>query len=96
MTAANCKGDDDWTDLPTPERKTLADEDSANGGIRREPELPHQEEITLPESNVMSTPEALLTDEPDDEEVIKARLLRGQVRSLARQAVMDPDDGIAL
>jgi type IV secretion system protein VirD4 len=96
MTAANCKADDDWTDLPTPERKTPADEDSANGGIRREPDLPGHEEIALPESNVMSTPETLLTDEPDDEEAIKARLLRGQSRSIARQAAMDPDDGIAL
>ena len=76
--------------------KTATDEDPANGGIRREPELPEHEEIAPPEPSVSLAPEGFVVDETDDEEAIKSRLLRGQSRSLARQAAMDPDDGIAL
>ena len=41
-------------------------------------------------------PENFVADDSDDDEAIKARILRSQGRSLARQASMDPDDGIAL
>ena len=72
------------------------DEDPANGGIRREPELPEYEAIT-PEGPIpASAPENFIVDASDDDEAIKARILRGRARSLARQASMDPDDGIAL
>ena len=88
---------DDWTALPPSREETdSADEDPPNGGIRREPELPEHEEITLPEPSFAAGPETSLADDSDDEEAIKARVLRSQGRSLARQAAMDPDDGIAL
>ncbi|MGB5084328.1 MAG: hypothetical protein WBO09_06890 [Methylocystis silviterrae] len=48
------------------------------------------------ESNTVLKPEAFLVEDADDDEAIKARVLRTQSRTLARQAAMDPDDGIAL
>ncbi len=73
-----CATNDDWSALPPPMGKTATDEDPANGGIRREPELLEHEEIAPLESNLVSTPEAFLGDEVDDEEAIKARILRSQ------------------
>ena len=95
--AVNPATKDDWT-APTASREEggAADEDPANGGIRREPELREHEEIAPPEPGLASAPETFLPDETDDEEALKARLLRSQGRSLARQASMDPEDGIAL
>jgi len=95
--AADRATQDDWTVLPVGrEEEGAADEDPANGGIRREPELPEHEEIAPPEPSLPSAPETFLADDTDDEEALKARLLRSQARSLARQTSMDPDDGIAL
>ena len=95
--AADRATPDDWTALPANrEEAGAADEDPANGGIRREPELPEHEEIAPPEPGLASAQEAFLADDTDDEEALKARLLRAQARSLARQASLDPDDGIAL
>jgi type IV secretion system protein VirD4 len=67
--------------------------DAANAGIRREPELPAHEAIDAPPREAEREPEAA---EGDDEEAIRARTLVSRVRATARQASMDPDDGIAL
>ena len=70
------------------------DGDLANAGIRREPELPEHEEIVAPPR----PPEHefdLLDDEPDID-AAKARALRSQIRLVARQASLDPGDGIEL
>lgn len=71
-------------------------EDAANGGVRREPELPDHVAI------VKETPDArpgeefdLIDDEPEDA-ARQARILRQQVRGLARQASLDPGDGMDL
>ncbi|PPD10140.1 MAG: conjugal transfer protein TraG, partial [Methylocystis sp.] len=87
---------DDWSALPPPKREAVSDEDPANGGIRREPELPEHEDIAPLDPTAIPPPEAVNVDEADDEEAIKARLLRSRGRALARQAALDPDDGIAL
>jgi type IV secretion system protein VirD4 len=72
----------------------LADDDPANGGIRREPGLPEHEAIVSEQPK--SSPEfALLEDEPDDEPV-SARALNQDLRTTARQAALDPDDGLGL
>jgi type IV secretion system protein VirD4 len=91
----------DWSALVLPAKsaanpvQTVAkqsdDEDPANGGIRREPEIPEHEAVA-PETSL----DDALPEEPDDEEAIRARALRSRIRSVARQAAMDPDDGIAL
>jgi type IV secretion system protein VirD4 len=92
----------DWSALAIP--AASADEapesasgmtaDPANGGIRREPELPEHEEIAPPEQPALGEFD-LLDDEPDLD-AAKARRLRLQARSVARQAALDPTDGIEL
>jgi type IV secretion system protein VirD4 len=68
--------------------------DPANAGIRREPELPgHEEVVAPPRSPALEF--SLLDDEPDID-AAKARALRSQSRVVARQASLDPGDGIDL
>jgi type IV secretion system protein VirD4 len=66
--------------------------DPVNAGIRREPELPEHEAVVpkLPEPVF-----AAIEDEPDDEPE-RARALRQRMGGVARQAAMDPNDGISL
>jgi type IV secretion system protein VirD4 len=94
---------DDWSGLPAPVigagpevpslRKTRSD-DPANGGIRREPELPEHEEIA-PEP-IKPKPEFAFGEDAADEHAERARALHQQVSSLVRQGAMDPDDGLGL
>jgi type IV secretion system protein VirD4 len=93
---------DDWTTLiisdPVaaanggPVANPLKHEDAANGGIRREPALPEHEAI-VPEAPPRSTEFALLEDEPDDDSVPATGMSSAAV---ARQAALDPDDGLGV
>jgi type IV secretion system protein VirD4 len=93
---------DDWRALPhlTPAaaRQTqdgqLADADPANAGIRCEPQLPEQEEILRSERPADREFDVL--EDESDLDAAKAKTLRQSVRIVARQAAMDPDDGIGL
>jgi type IV secretion system protein VirD4 len=69
-------------------------DDHANSGIRREPELLQHEEV-IPE-RAPARPEFQFADEETDDEVQRATTLRRQAANLARQAAMDPDDGLGL
>jgi type IV secretion system protein VirD4 len=69
-------------------------DDHANSGIRREPELLQHEEV-IPE-RAPATPEFQFADEEPDDEAQRATTLRRQAASIARQAAMDPDDGLGL
>jgi type IV secretion system protein VirD4 len=69
-------------------------DDHANSGIRREPELPQHEEVA-PEPALAKREFEFADEEPDDE-VQRATTLRKQAASIARQAAMDPDDGLGL
>jgi len=71
-----------------------AEGDPANAGIRREPELPSQEEIVAPPPSPEQEFE-LLDDEPDVD-AAKARAMRQRMRMVARQVALNPDDGIDL
>ena len=73
---------------------TTSDGDPANAGIRREPELPEHEEI-LPPPPPPSQELDFLDDEPDVD-AAKARAMRQRMRMVARQASLDPNDGIEL
>ena len=94
---------DDWSGLATPAAVTpiagasVAEDpdttDSANAGIRQEPELPVHEAVDPPPRDPVPEFEE---GEPDDQDAVRARTLQGRVRANARQASMDPDDGIAL
>jgi type IV secretion system protein VirD4 len=80
--------------LKTKKTSGNVDED-ADGGIRREPDLPEHEDIA-PEPTPSAREEfAGLDDEPDDDAQC-ARQMQGRFRSIARQASLDPDDGIDL
>jgi type IV secretion system protein VirD4 len=96
---------DDWSRLPVPsiagaDRKAGAAgalssmDDPANAGIRREPELPDHEEIA-PEP-VKPVQEFAFQEEEPDDDALRARAMRRQIASLARQAAMDPGDGVEL
>jgi type IV secretion system protein VirD4 len=95
---------DDWSLLPaSPIMRAATGEvlldlcqpadDPANSGIRREPELPEYEDI-VPEAS-MPLPEFDFAENGDGD-AIRARVLRRSVSGLARQAAMDPDDGLEL
>ncbi|PZU44233.1 MAG: conjugal transfer protein TraG [Sphingomonas sp.] len=71
-----------------------AEGDPANAGIRREPELPSQEEIVAPPLPPEQEFE-FLDDEPDVD-AAKARAMRQRMRMVARQVALNPDDGIDL
>ena len=100
------KGNDDWSglDLPTTNIAEPSDvnrprnaepvNDQANSGIRREPELPEHEEV-VPESGPVKA-EFDFVDEEADDEVQRASTLRKQRTDIARQAAMDPGDGLGL
>jgi type IV secretion system protein VirD4 len=86
--------DQDWTSFSLAQAAvTRQAEDPENSGIRREPELPIHEEIAPPLKEMIIEPES---PEPDDDDAVRARTLRARSRATARQAAMDPDDGIAL
>jgi type IV secretion system protein VirD4 len=93
---------DDWSTLPSPPTAQNAQPngaaapspDPANAGIRQEPGLPRHEEIA-PAPREAAQEFAFTTEESDDE-AAHAELLRLQARGLARQAVLDPKDGLEL
>ncbi|WP_439373247.1 conjugal transfer protein TraG [Bradyrhizobium sp. DASA03120] len=97
---------DDWSKLPLPvaspakqerssgHQPTTSSSDPANGGIRREPELGQHEEVEMDRSTERA--EFEFADEEGDDEVQRAGVLRKQASGLARQAAMDPGDGLDL
>jgi len=96
---------DDWSPSPASPNMTAAKgevlldlrqpaDDPANSGIRREPDLPEYEDIAPVASP--PSPEFYFAEDEGDGDAIRARVLRTNVPSLARQAAMDPDDGLEL
>ncbi|MGH6873310.1 MAG: conjugal transfer protein TraG [Rhizomicrobium sp.] len=89
---------DEWSTLPPPvvdpEPATTGSsgEDPDNSGVRREPALPEHEAI-VPETLPPLDPFVILVDEADDEPV-QAKVLRQRMRTVARQAALDPGDGL--
>jgi type IV secretion system protein VirD4 len=86
------QGADEWVDAVVPARASSA-EDPANSGIRREPELPKHEEIA-PEPRKPVNEFEPLEDEPDDD-TQRLHVMQRQAR-IARQAALDPADGMGL
>jgi type IV secretion system protein VirD4 len=96
------RGADDWSHLPVPASVEDAaepiagsffEEDSDNSGIRREPTLPDHEAITAEEPKPRT--EFTFPDEADDD-AARTGALRQRFGTVARQAALDPDDGIPL
>lgn len=89
---------DDWSSLKpvaTPqEANPKKPADDADGGIRRQPEIPEHEDVA-PDLPLPHEEFADLEDEPNDE-AQRARAMQTRFRAVARQAALDPDDGIEL
>ena len=97
---------DDWSGLHRPiadiaeakpivqPRTAETNNDPANSGLRREPELPQHEEVA-PEPGPAKA-EFDFADEEADDEIQRAAALRKQGADIARQAAMDPGDGLGL
>jgi type IV secretion system protein VirD4 len=95
---------DDWTGL-TPKTAaadllaevTKAEADAANGGIRREPELPGHEAMVKEGQDASEQREefAVVEDRPD-ETARRAEIMRQRMRGVARQGSMDPADRLGL
>ena len=93
--------DDPWAGrvvkpAPAPAADEGSDDDKANGGIRRQPELPEHEDIVSRKEEPAPTQEFELMDDDADEPARQARMFRQQGRQLARQASLDRDDGLEL
>lgn len=97
VAPANAAATDDWSGrvvASTGHAGAASGGDPANAGIRREPELPEHEEILpLPPSPAQEF--ELLDDEPDVD-AAKASAIRVRMRMVARQASLNPGDGIEL
>ena len=98
---------DDWTNLVLPVTHTLPgnptatvkpadEEDPANGGIRREPELPEHEEIGPQPPSPAREFEFDEENRDDADAALKTRALQRQFGNAVRQAPLDPDDGLSL
>lgn len=72
-------------------------EDAANGGLRREPELPDHVAIAKETTGPAAVDEfsTMLEDQPEDA-ARQRQALRQQMRGVARQVALDPNDGIDL
>jgi type IV secretion system protein VirD4 len=85
-------GDDEWpAAVVAPAMQT---EDTDNGGVRREPELPEHEEI-VSEPRKPAREFELAEDEPQDTSP-DLRILQRGTRTLARQVALNPGDGMDL
>ncbi|MGG5889959.1 conjugal transfer protein TraG [Falsiroseomonas sp. HC035] len=90
---------DDWSALKPVARETAPSatnpSDDADGGIRREPTLPEHEQIS-PEPGPPPEKEFVFAEDEQDDDAARTRALAARARRVARQAALDPDDGIAL
>ncbi|WDA39248.1 conjugal transfer protein TraG [Sphingobium sp. YC-XJ3] len=102
QSKSNNPKSDDWSALPAVKpvlekrRKARAGDDPANGGIRREPEIPAHVDI-LPQAGKDRSGEFDFGDRAEgiDDAARTERLRLNMVRN-ARQASLDPGDGIEL
>lgn len=97
---------DGWSALaprkPDPDLADLAGqagkgEDTANSSLRREPELPeHVEIVHEPRETLPRGEFDIMLDDAPEEASRQRQALRRQMGGLARQASLDPNDGIDL
>jgi type IV secretion system protein VirD4 len=64
--------------------------------VRREPALPEHEQIAPELGSPSAEKELPLLDEEQEDDATRARAHRIRSGRLARQAALDPDDGMAL
>jgi type IV secretion system protein VirD4 len=100
--ASHAPRPDDWSTLPV--RTPSADlvmrstaEDEANGGLRREPELP--DHVAIVKETTPSRRDAnefAIIDDTPEQAARQQEIVRQRMGGLARQGVMDPADGLDL
>jgi type IV secretion system protein VirD4 len=98
------KRKDDWTDLGTraPDEDLRAEIEGAradrnNAGLRREPELPDHVAIAKEKTPKRAAEEFKIILDDDAEQTARQRqALRRQMGGIARQAALNPDEGIDL
>jgi type IV secretion system protein VirD4 len=74
-----------------------AESDQANSGLRREPELPDHVAIAKETTDPRPAEEfSIVLDDESDDAASQARVLRQQMRGIARQVSLDPNDGMEL
>ncbi|MER9291534.1 conjugal transfer protein TraG [Mesorhizobium sp. M0510] len=74
-----------------------AEQDAANGGVRREPELPDHVAIAKENSGLRPQEEFAIIDDDEPEDAARqSRILRQQMGGVARQVALDPNDGIEM
>ncbi|MER8942827.1 conjugal transfer protein TraG [Mesorhizobium sp. M0915] len=74
-----------------------AEQDAANAGVRREPELPDHVAIAKENSGPRPQEEFAIIDDDEPEDAARqSRILRQQMRGVARQVALDPNDGIEM
>ena len=81
------------TDPSISDLRGSTDVDADNAGIRREPELPEHEAVAPEGSSAVQLFE-FTEDEPED--ISDTKRLRDRMRNIARQAALDPDDGMEI
>jgi type IV secretion system protein VirD4 len=65
-----------------------------DGGLRREPELPQQEEVVL--TSPLAEREFDAAPDEDDTDAVQAAALNRSMQGLARAVSLDPDDKMGL
>jgi type IV secretion system protein VirD4 len=80
---------------PTDSGESAA-EDTANSGLRREPELPDHVAIAKETTEPTPAEEFSVVLDDDEDAVRQSRLIRQQMRGVARQVALDPNDGMEL
>ncbi|KJC45271.1 conjugal transfer protein TraG [Bradyrhizobium sp. LTSP857] len=74
-----------------------AEKDAANSGLRREPELPDHVAIAKETTEPRPADEfSIVLDDESEDAASQARILRQQMRGIARQVSLDPNDGMEL
>ncbi len=93
---------DGWSTLgtlkpaPPPIDRGQGKEDTENSGLRREPELPDHVAIAKETSEPTPAEEFAAVLDDDEDEARQSRQMRQQMRGVARQVAMDPNDGMEL
>jgi type IV secretion system protein VirD4 len=102
-TAGRSSRTDGWSALgplkptgsPT-DKAAEAEEDTANSGLRREPELPDHVAIAKETTEPTPAEEFAVVLDDDEDAVRQSRLIGQQMRGVARQVALDPNDGMEL
>jgi len=90
----SASGGDDWIGTSVATAQASTEDDAANGGIRREPELPEHEEIAPPP--VKAVQEFDPPEEGGDDDAQRLLAFQRNARTVARQASLDPADDMGL